>query len=632
MNTPSMQRPSEMVYSELDPVASIRPSQAPVNDSDLDLVPLLHYPSVERILSSSNGRKSVEPIARMPPRMPDLFPKLEAAKPPAMRPAPPAPPEIGTERVRVPISQPPPPPPPSPDPPAVDRAPDPVIDSATKVDQIVSNRSPEPPPAQPVPEQNEKPTADTDATYKTKSIGNISGLAWDIHVYLAATLFSILALHAFWNLIRINALKRLLPASYYVILHLLLLSIGILRSAYLFFDAYNAGKSLPASVNNLLLNVVGPLITSAFIVLFLFLLDASKVDLLTARSIRPALAAAFIVVHLVLCICLDLVSGWFPDRPHLRLVCQWIYIGVCAVLGACYLYVYKLFSRKVKSSFPGSECHSLAVSMRATLAVALLSILMAASQLYGVLRVNGSSGSEAWIWWGYEFSIRVIELSISFLLLWAGMQHVRGSIDDEKESHNSGFALFRCGQCRGSSTPPGGDNSDDIYPAVCVTNQAIHDYTLRTGKKVYDDSFPLNSLHHGSYASAGDCVNPMSTGDRRSLRKAAHDGGHSSNSMDRRQKQIDSVPEIRHSTQLISLGPAGSSAVEHLMGEGLSKTADRRSLRKQAECYTDGCRSLRHPPPRASPSSMLVAENGFVRFRTLAEPHAEIGPEDPLER
>lgn len=347
-------------------------------------------------------------------------------------------------------------------------------------------------------------------------------VAWDIHVYLIASLFTLLSLYAVYNLILMKFYKHLLSRPYYISIHVIIALIGILRSVYLFHDAYNTTRSYPEPISHLLLNITCPLITTSFSIMFLYLIKTADVSLFNSNFLKhPICLILMSLSHVTLCICLDVTSDLTFDvsgTKYLPLVCQCIYILFCIILGGSYLYIYKNLanaaSRKQVEMFGSlytttSELHKnrpavLCLAIRITLAVAMLILLMAAVQVYGVFGVPvglhdsysfldpQNQNMQRWVWWAYHFSVRLIEIAICYLLSWAAMQRLHNEVDEkETNSQNSttGLALFPCGPCRNAE-----ENIDDIYPAVCNTNQAIHNYSLRTGKKVYNDSFPLNNI------------------------------------------------------------------------------------------------------------------------------------------
>lgn len=563
LNTPSFKKISELPFS--DTTSTTTTNSRAVNES-FDFVPILPYPSVSRILSGGSGRKPdiLQDILERP-----RFDSESKVSRPVKQ-------EIGGIKTFIP--------PPSLKPPPV--LPDKKIESYYPR-QETSSQSSKPVILTKLPEVTEvelrvdvtePPQASRDPpevahmpNLPEPKIRYVLGVAWEIHVYLIATLFAILAICSLFNIIRISSFKRLLTRGYFLTLHGILLIIGTTRSVFLFHDAYNVNKSLPESVSHLLLNIVYPLLTSAFAILFLFLLLAGEVKMVSHKLQRASVLALFIITHLIISVSVDLCAITAPFSTLLPVICQCLFVVLCVALGLSYLYLYKSLSHSslrkqgniFGSAFSDSHRPTLAHAVRVTLATAMLSLLMAAVQLYGMFGVYQFLGKESphvWLWWGFQFSVRVIEISMCFLMSWAGIQPLRCEVEKETQSHNSatGFALFSCGAAtpRGSEGGPG----DDIYPAICSSNQAIHNYSLRTGKQVYDDTFPLNNL------------------------QPYHSGPHMF----------------------------------------LHNTTERRSLKKHPvedlDMSKSICGTLVPYDRRLQPSpSMLVAENGFVRFRTLAD-------------
>lgn len=388
----------------------------------------------------------------------------------------------------------------------------------------------------------------------------ILGVFWDVHVYLIAILFLILVFCSMVSIARIRAFKKLLTCGYFVTIHGLLIIIGCVRSAYLLYDPYNVNGTLSIQVSGLALNIVFPLLLTVYSVLFLFLLRATDVKTVFYNLQKSSLLAIFICFYMAFCI----IVLFYSEAHILSLVSKCIYILLCVILGVTYVCLYRSMtnaSLRKQGTIFGASFHehrpTLAHSVRVTLATSMLSLLMASVQLYGMVGVYEMLGKDQpnpWLWWGYQFSVRVIEISTCFLIFWASIQPLRYT--SEKEAQNqSGLTLFPCRGTVSRSDPP----SDDIYPAICSANQAVHNYTLRTGKHIYDDTYSMGGpplANHQLFAH---------TTERRSL------------------KRMDD---------------------------------DSRSMYAYAE------RAAIQPSP-----SMLVAENGFVRFRSLAD---ERNPEDQI--
>ncbi|KAK6634990.1 hypothetical protein RUM44_000239 [Polyplax serrata] len=545
-----------------------------MNDTDFDFVPILHYPSLTRILSGSSGRKHDSPdlgdrysgpnsrhghhnYEHMSKSLPNLrkdfnfvpnYPREETPKPQdtfktpekaeasasASQATASPPSSISTSApVTVPTTT-----------TAAAAAVMPAAPNRTQdmTDDLGVAKHPEGDTKTVETEESDMsnvaeaynpydrqhPTMDGDV-YDSEShqVNDKNSLylwvvAWDIHVYLIASLFTLLFVYAVYNLILMKFYKHLLSRPYYISIHVIIALIGILRAVYLFHDAYNTTRSYPEPISHLLLNITCPLLTTAFAIMFLYLIKTADVSPFNTSFLKhPICLILMSLTHLALCVCLDVTSDLTFDvsgMKYLPLVCQCIYILFCIILGGSYLYIYKTLanaaSRKQVEMFGSlytttSEMHknrpaALCLAIRITLAVAMLVLLMAAVQVYGIFGVPvglhdsysfldpQNQNMQRWVWWAYHFSVRLIEIAICYLLSWAAMQRLNNEVDEkETNSQNSttGLALFPCGPCRNAE-----ENIDDIYPAVCNTNQAIHNYSLRTGKRVYDDSFPLNNI------------------------------------------------------------------------------------------------------------------------------------------
>ncbi|KPJ00631.1 hypothetical protein RR46_07470, partial [Papilio xuthus] len=171
------------------------------------------------------------------------------------------------------------------------------------------------------------------------------------------------------------------------------------------------------------------------------------------------------------------------------------------------------------------------------LATALLFVLMATLQIYGIIGINQVSMTKFdWLQWGYQFSLRLIEISVVALISWvislkigivASLQHEKG--DGQKIS---GF--FPC--TAGSSN----EQFESDYPTICNTNTNLKTYTLRTGKPVYETAghhpvmpeqcFGANVMEHQRFqlsTLAGNCDNNSGT-ENYSGHSSIANAGHSS--------------------------------------------------------------------------------------------------------
>ncbi|KAG5670398.1 hypothetical protein PVAND_000666 [Polypedilum vanderplanki] len=285
-------------------------------------------------------------------------------------------------------------------------------------------------------------------------------IAWNIHVYLSAILFTILAVYSIFKMMFYDKLTHLFNQSYFITIHLFLIIICLARIFYLCYDAYNIHLSFDPFVSEVLLNLPATFLTVAFATLILFLLIRSLNHKNNRYSplMRPLTVLVACSVHVGLCITLHYVesiaSQNFNDalsqqaangfastkskvynniiRGHsgpprlLSLICQIIYIFVCLSLGIFYLYIYRILKRVLRNKSQNyiHGYQNLSYAIHITIAIALLFVSLAALQIYGAISVSSTKSLSTydidinWPQWGYQFSLRLIEVTIIALLSW----------------------------------------------------------------------------------------------------------------------------------------------------------------------------------------------------------------------
>ncbi|CAK1546829.1 unnamed protein product [Leptosia nina] len=321
--------------------------------------------------------------------------------------------------------------------------------------------------------------------------------AWNLHIYLATGMFTILAIYSIFKIICYNKFTHLFTQYYFIILHLILVFVCLMRIFYMCYDPYNINNSLPIFISEILLHVPEIFLSIAFSSTILFLLTNS-INFKTTCCAFLFRSRTIIIaggLHLLSCIMLHIfeTSNTIYRTPQgvekrvLGLTCQIIFIIACLTLGLCYLYVYKMLKavlqKKSHTYIHGFQ--NLYQAIHINLATALLFVLMAALQIFGIFGINQVNMTKFdWLQWGYQFSLRLIEISVVALISWvislkvgivASLQHEKA--DGQKIS---GLGLFPC--AGGSSN----EQFESDYPAICNTNTNLHTYTLRTGKPIYE--------------------------------------------------------------------------------------------------------------------------------------------------
>lgn len=332
-----------------------------------------------------------------------------------------------------------------------------------------------------------------------------SSLAWNIHVYLSVILFTVLAVYSLYKMVTYNKLTHLFSQSYFLCIHIILITICSIRTFYLCYDAYNIHSSFHIFISEILLNLPATFLTISFAVLILFLsLKSLNHKNRYSALIRPLTVVVGCGVHVMLCITLhyvesytlqnhqqqqkllmkrqqqqmqsyvhhnfvqnqysylesmafnsplsaaaggqtgnyhNLAAGVAPLPPNpprvLSLICQIIYIFVCFSLGLLYLYLYRILKRVLRNKSQNyiHGYQNLSYAIHITIATALLFVLLAALQIFGAISISSTrpmitqvTAEIDWFQWGYQFSLRLIEIAIITLISWVtGLKTNTGS-------------------------------------------------------------------------------------------------------------------------------------------------------------------------------------------------------------
>ncbi|CAG9770758.1 unnamed protein product [Ceutorhynchus assimilis] len=295
-------------------------------------------------------------------------------------------------------------------------------------------------------------------------------ICWNVHVYLVVVAYVLLAAFSIYKLIRYENDPHMFSKSYFLTIHLMLTVICVLRIFYLIYDPYNVHKSFSTVfLYDFLHGFPLSLLATTFAVLILFLLKRTLTHL--EVKTRPVVLVVFALLHIVLCFCLSIFEslGLGLDRTSFQ-ICKPVFVLLAWALGFSYLYLYRIIKNVLakKSQNLSEMCtQNISYASHITIAVALLFILLGLVQLYALffIKVDKFTQPHHWILWGFELSVRFIEISIITLL--AIVVSLRMSQREKQAS--GGFPLFPC-TTSDSST-------DNIYPNNCNTNPNALNYS-----------------------------------------------------------------------------------------------------------------------------------------------------------
>ena len=190
-----------------------------------------------------------------------------------------------------------------------------------------------------------QPMDETHTDTAPTSNRSLWAVAWEAHLYFSGTLFVLLALYCSVNICRLHTFSRLFSRAYFVSLNLCLVIIGLLRPIWLFCDPYNEGRFWPRPAAYLLVDTGLPCMTSAFAVLFLALLRATQIELVSPAFQTPKALGIFCVLHFVLSVAVDVTIGLYFSLRYMVLILQGIFIVWSLLLSAGYFYIFSAMNK-----------------------------------------------------------------------------------------------------------------------------------------------------------------------------------------------------------------------------------------------------------------------------------------------
>lgn len=278
------------------------------------------------------------------------------------------------------------------------------------------------------------------------------GLAWTMHVYVLPTAFTALAA---WSLSLMVRRKRCaFQKRYYSIIQLLMLLASTMRAIYLFVDPYGSGGCVPNVILVPLYGCPWSLLTVGFSILFVALVDLSRVSLVTLGSkfLTWKTVSMIGASQLILNMAVDLFLA-LGIAPHfMTLICQGALILWSILVFIGFWFVGKKIISTVRASYHSTariarnvvqlkksnsftrvlqneeaeDAKSIVLRV-VTIAYgsSITGLLLAMINIYDLLASSSYIDEEKdgyanpWAWWARQSCLRVAELVLISLLLYA---------------------------------------------------------------------------------------------------------------------------------------------------------------------------------------------------------------------
>ncbi|KAI8511312.1 hypothetical protein Bbelb_104120 [Branchiostoma belcheri] len=290
---------------------------------------------------------------------------------------------------------------------------------------------------------------------------------WFVHIYTIGGLFALLALYSLVSMVRLTR-KHLLSMGYFLALNFLMLLMGASRAVYMFVDAYNSLKLLHPALSYFLFSVGFPCMTSAFCLLYLALLQTTKMQAMSPKVYQTCVMVSIIVLHFGLSVATDLIIGFLGTAKILMLVCQGVFAIWGIILAFSYFFIFRRLYRSArhrmkelqrmslsKSKLPGinpikkKPKTRLGTAVKVTLVTAILGLLCSLLQVYAMVEVFGIfyKQPEPWPWWGFQTAFRLCEFFMCVTMSYVATQPFRFHKDGRPRDPCYGRCCYCCYRC-----------------------------------------------------------------------------------------------------------------------------------------------------------------------------------------
>ncbi|XP_078597124.1 uncharacterized protein LOC144873549 [Branchiostoma floridae x Branchiostoma japonicum] len=290
---------------------------------------------------------------------------------------------------------------------------------------------------------------------------------WFVHIYTFGGLFALLALYSLISMVRLTR-KHLLSMGYFLALNFLMLLMGASRAVYMFVDAYNSLKLLHPALSYFLFSVGFPCMTSAFCLLYLALLQTTKMQAMSPKVYQTCVMVSIIVLHFGLSVATDLIIGFLGTAKILMLVCQGVFAIWGIILAFSYFFIFRRLYRSArhrmkeiqrmnisKSKLQGinpikkKQKTRLGTAVKVTLVTAILGLLCSLLQVYAMVEVFGIfyKQPEPWPWWGFQTAFRLCEFLMCVTMSYVATQPFRFHKDGRPRDPCCGRCCYCCYRC-----------------------------------------------------------------------------------------------------------------------------------------------------------------------------------------
>ncbi|XP_076109868.1 uncharacterized protein LOC143078786 [Mytilus galloprovincialis] len=239
------------------------------------------------------------------------------------------------------------------------------------------------------------------------------GVAWPLHVYIfglcyvLAVVFSAICIAALLKSVKAGKGKLTLS------LLLMVIFFSTTRTVSLFTEPYYAYNNIPFLTARIMWSVGLPFLTSSFSLVFLVLLDTTKMDIGPPKFQKFSAILIITAVHLVIVVTSDFVVFYEASAKVMLVLCQIVFLAYGFSLAIGYFYV----GFKMRQNCSAGSMHESSTIKRLIVLCfvsSATSVAIVGTHIYSAVGVFGVYSNnnivDAWPWWILQTCLRIEEL------------------------------------------------------------------------------------------------------------------------------------------------------------------------------------------------------------------------------
>ncbi|PFX25286.1 hypothetical protein AWC38_SpisGene10063 [Stylophora pistillata] len=264
--------------------------------------------------------------------------------------------------------------------------------------------------------------------------------AWELHVYLYATIFLLIGLYAGYYVIA-NVYDGLQGKYLSVSLNIMVSVFGFTRAFVMFLDPYHQGGMIHnTAVMRVIWSLGGPCLTASDSLMILSLIETAKISVAPPKLQKANINIIIISFHFALVITTDCVVSDYVEAKAMLLFCQLFFVTWGSVLGTInFVLGYKLDQQLFSHKNPKETADKIYIFL--IYASGLANYFLCAIIVYSAFGVFGVYSDiqfvDAWPWWALQTMSRFSEILACVLIFTVSAKRTRvkravSQLTDEK--------------------------------------------------------------------------------------------------------------------------------------------------------------------------------------------------------